>query len=113
MRSFPASRRGMPPKGGSLIERRASSRKRVFGDALLIFMRRSFQCRLIDISDEGVCVIDAPALGRGTPVMLETDFGGRCAAVVAYRTGGRMGLALILPKARLLPSYRGGRSHGE
>lgn len=77
------------------IERREVTRRHVLYPAYLLFMRRRFRCRLVEIGVNGVCVTGAPSLKAGTPVMIEALLLGRRAGVVAHRTGQKLGIALF------------------
>lgn len=85
-------RRKRPVRMG---ERRENQRRSVLYPAYLLFMRRRFRCRLVEISESGICLTGAPALSLGTPVMVETLLLGRRPGVVAHRTGTKMGVALF------------------
>ena len=77
------------------LERREMPRRHVLYPAYLLFMRRRFRCRLVEIGVNGICVTGAPSLKAGTPVMIETLLLGRRAGVVAHRTGQKLGIALF------------------
>lgn len=84
-----------------LLERRETPRRSVLYPAYLLFMRRRFRCRLVEIGTSGICLTGAPVLKPGTPVMVETMLLGRRAGVVAHRTGNRLGVALFGPPIKL------------
>src|SRR3546814_2847423 len=71
-------KRGMPRKRSvRLLERRETPRRSVLYPAYLLFMRRRFRCRLVDIGTSGICLTGAPVLQPGTPVMVEPMLLGR------------------------------------
>src|SRR3546814_11691457 len=95
-RSAPLTKRGMPPERPvRAVERREALRRHVLFPASLLFMRRRFPCRIIEIGTDGICVKGAPRLSTGTPVIIETPLFGRRAGLVAHRTGDRLGVALF------------------
>lgn len=76
-------------------ERRQSPRRRVLYPAYVLFMRRRFRCRLVEIGGDGIGLAGGPQLRPGTPVIVETLLLGRRAGVVAHRTGAKLGVALF------------------
>src|SRR3546814_3979792 len=84
-----------------LLERRETPRRSVLYPAYLLFMRRRFRCRLVEIGTSGICPTGAPVLKPGTPIMVETMLLGRPAGVVAHRTGHRLGGALFGPPLQM------------
>ena len=86
----------MPRKRVSpYTERRDVARRKVLYPAYVLFMRRRFRCRLIEIGGDGICVAGGPQLRPGTPVMIESLLLGCRAGVVAHRTGQKLGVALF------------------